>query len=339
MLGAALFVAASLVMAWTGPASAPPNGNVSAPINVGTTDQVKNAGLGLNSLAVFGNAILSGASHYLNFGTTVGSSGYGIRDNNGVMEYKDSTGTWIAFNTIGVTPPQTSFVISSDVQNVNLYVLAGSPSAAGSYTITINSGVTVSSTNSSNPSLSTGVWPAGSTVILVNHGNIYGRGGDGGNGGNAGGAGPTVGGAGGTAMSLGYNITLNNTNGKIFGGGGGGGGLGSFSGLGGVTSGGGGGAGGQGMVASNGGASGSGNFPGGAGTGGNAAGPGTPGTNSVYGGSTVYYAGTGGVWATAGGTSDTGTHGGAAGGAIQLNSKTVTWLGGNNSTQVKGAVY
>ncbi len=86
--------ASFLALAWTVPSSAPPNGNVSAPINVGATDQIKNAGLGLNSLAVFGNAILNGASRYLNFGTTAGSSGYGIRDNAGTLEFKNSDGNW-----------------------------------------------------------------------------------------------------------------------------------------------------------------------------------------------------------------------------------------------------
>lgn len=48
------------VVAWTGPTSAPPNNNVSAPVNVGTTDQVKNAGLSVNALAVFGNSAMTG---------------------------------------------------------------------------------------------------------------------------------------------------------------------------------------------------------------------------------------------------------------------------------------
>ncbi|MDP2648469.1 MAG: hypothetical protein Q8P19_01060, partial [bacterium] len=56
----AIMLGASVISAWTGPTASPPNGNVPAPVNVGTTDQVKNASLGLNGLAVFGNAILSG---------------------------------------------------------------------------------------------------------------------------------------------------------------------------------------------------------------------------------------------------------------------------------------
>lgn len=96
LLGAFLFIGASLVLAWTGPTNAPPNGNISPPINVGATDQVKNAGLAVNSLAVFGNAILSGASRYLNFGDTSGPSGYGIRDNAGTIELKNDGGSWAA---------------------------------------------------------------------------------------------------------------------------------------------------------------------------------------------------------------------------------------------------
>ena len=86
---------AFLVIAWTGPGSSPPNNNVSPPVNVGSTDQVKDAGLALNSLAVFGNTILSGASRYLNFGTISGTAGYGIRDNAGTMEVKDASGDWV----------------------------------------------------------------------------------------------------------------------------------------------------------------------------------------------------------------------------------------------------
>src|ERR1700694_3195085 len=74
---------------WVGPTAAPPGNNVAAPINVGTIDQVKNAGIGMNSLAVFGNGILNGTSRYLNFGSTVGFAGYGFRDNAGVMEFKN----------------------------------------------------------------------------------------------------------------------------------------------------------------------------------------------------------------------------------------------------------
>ncbi|MBL8158627.1 hypothetical protein JNK62_03795 [bacterium] len=60
VFGAILFSCLSIAIAWTGPASAPPNGNVSAPINTGTTDQVKSGGLSVDTLAVFGNGTLTG---------------------------------------------------------------------------------------------------------------------------------------------------------------------------------------------------------------------------------------------------------------------------------------
>ena len=41
--------------AWTGPTQAPPLGNTPTPVHIGTTNQVKDGGLSLNSLAVFGN--------------------------------------------------------------------------------------------------------------------------------------------------------------------------------------------------------------------------------------------------------------------------------------------
>ncbi len=113
ILGAALFGFVGIVFAWTGPLQTAPNGNVSAPINVGITDQVKNAGLSVNSLAVFGNSILSGVSRYLNFGATAGSGGYGIRDNAGVMEFKHSGGSWASLVTNTVQGPLTTGTVIS----------------------------------------------------------------------------------------------------------------------------------------------------------------------------------------------------------------------------------
>ena len=46
--------------AWVGPTATPPNNNVDAPINVGAIDQIKDGGLGVDSLAVFGNGAFSG---------------------------------------------------------------------------------------------------------------------------------------------------------------------------------------------------------------------------------------------------------------------------------------
>ena len=42
--------------AWTGPTEAPPGGNTPTPVNLGIVNQIKDAGLGLNALSVFGNS-------------------------------------------------------------------------------------------------------------------------------------------------------------------------------------------------------------------------------------------------------------------------------------------
>src|SRR6185436_16312283 len=100
---------AVVVLAWTGPTASAPNSNVSAPVNVGTTAQIKNGDVGVNNISAFGNALLSGlgvgTGRYLNFDYTVGgssgtgSSGYGIRDNAGTLEYKNNGGSWATFTS------------------------------------------------------------------------------------------------------------------------------------------------------------------------------------------------------------------------------------------------
>ena len=276
-------------------------------------------------------------------------------DGTGYVDDKSDAPFSFVVSTPTPTPStnSTNFIISSDTQNINLHALAGSPATAGNYTFTINSGITVGSGSTANAAISTGVWPAGSTVTLINNGKIYGRGGNGGAGGSCTGSRVVVapppkctaasaGGDGGSALSVNYNITLNNTNGSIFGGGGGGGGAGGitqslFSGN--TPSGGGGGGGGQGVAASNGGAGGTAMYPGSAGHSGTATSPGVPGKNNQYGETTIYKGGSGGTWASAGGKGEySGATGGAAGKAILLNATTIVWQGGNNSAHVKGAV-
>lgn len=52
-------------------------------------------------LDVYGDIILSGASRYLNFNLLNGTSGYGLRDNAGTMEYKNSGGSWTSLAAAG----------------------------------------------------------------------------------------------------------------------------------------------------------------------------------------------------------------------------------------------
>ena len=114
---------ASLFFLWPGQPPPPPlpGNNVASPINVSTTTQIKSGTLGVNALGVFGNTILSGTNgdgnnngvnSYLNFGATAGQSGYGIRDNNGTLEFRNSSGSWGSLNVTltnllqvnGITP-------------------------------------------------------------------------------------------------------------------------------------------------------------------------------------------------------------------------------------------
>lgn len=205
-----------------------------------------------------------------------------------------------------------SVAVSANTNNINLFTLCGSPTVAGNYTVTINSGITVGSTSTSTAAVVTGTFPAGSTVRLVNNGNIYGKEGSG--------AGPSAtGGAAGPAISLGVNLTIDNTAvGKIFGGGGGGGGGGT--GIDGKT-----------------------NYSGGNGGSGRGAGNQSGPSAGSAGGTNAGAGGTGGDWGAAGspggnGNVGVGGSGGAAGKAIALNGFTANFTAGNNAAQVKGAV-
>jgi len=64
----ALLLTATGVFAWTPPTQDPPDGNVAAPLNTGTTDQIKNAGLSVNAFAAFANAYIQG---YVGIGTSL----------------------------------------------------------------------------------------------------------------------------------------------------------------------------------------------------------------------------------------------------------------------------
>ncbi|TSC69505.1 MAG: hepHag family protein [Parcubacteria group bacterium Gr01-1014_56] len=133
--------------AWTSPPANPPNNNVAAPINEGTTSQTKNGILGVNALAVFGDLILSGSTNYLNFGTVAGSAGYGIRNNSGTLEYKNSGGSWGAssasfpstVSSLEVTNTLTAGTVRIGSQQV--YVCSGAtpPRSPGYDTLTSSS--------------------------------------------------------------------------------------------------------------------------------------------------------------------------------------------------------
>jgi hypothetical protein len=117
--------------------------------------------------------------------------------------------------------------IASDITNYDMYadaVAAGwNQTAPLSMSVTVNSGVNIYSTSVGSYAFSTNTgFPTGTTLTLINYGNIVGRGGDGGQGG-----GPRTagygGGSAGPGLYAGYTITVYNY-GAISGGGGGGGG-------------------------------------------------------------------------------------------------------------------
>lgn len=237
-----------------------------------------------------------------------------------------------------------TLTITANTQNYNIRSAA---IAAGwdevtpaNVTVVINAGVYVGASSTANFGITTGSFPAGSVITIVNNGYIVGCGGAGGQGGSKYGSG----GSGGSAISMNYPVTIQN-NGSIFGGGGGGGG-GSwgYNDVLGAAGGGGGGGGGAGYNGGGGGAGGpsyNGSYTGSAGGAGSTAGPGAGGRSYGYG----YNGGNGGTWGAAGGAGAGagaygGGGGGAAGAAIRKNGFALTWGGTNgaSTTYVKGAV-
>lgn len=240
--------------------------------------------------------------------------------------------------------------ISANTTNFNLRSFLNSTygdfsSVPTIVTVTINSGVVVSSTSTGTPAFTTGSsWAAGSTFALVNNGSIIGMGGAGGTG--TGATAGTAGSSGGPALSITLPTTITNGSGTLAGGGGGGGGGASvlYSGI--YIIGGGGGGGGQSYTNSSGGAHGSWSiamttYPtnGSAGTN---AGGGAGGGAGVYedvgkGGGT-WVSGAGGAGGSYGAAGASGaavgsgttyynaTAGGAAGNYINLNGQSVTWV-------------
>jgi len=222
--------------------------------------------------------------------------------------------------------------ITSNQNNINLRTLALSLGWDGvsQVQLTIDSGVTVSSTSASTAALVIdGVWPNG--VTLINNGIIQGKGGTGGLGGSGSGGAGGAGQAGGTALSVSSAASVNNAN-TLAGGGGGGGGGAQTAVLGGAGGGGGGGASfgaggprGSTRAGPNGASNGNAGTATAGGSGGTGAGDGRPRTAGGNGGS-------GGALGTAGSTgtrSADGTYAGYAGGAAGyavVGNSNITWI-------------
>ncbi|OOG37307.1 hypothetical protein B0B52_18370 [Polaromonas sp. A23] len=280
----------------------------------------------------------------------------------GTKDLQVTQGSAIA-TLAGAFTYQAALTIAANTSNYNLAQALGNPTQAVTAVVTINTGVTVSATSTAQAAFSTGALPAGSTIQIINKGSIIGAGGNGGAGGSAR-ANGNPGSQGGTALELTVNVSLDNTSGNVYGGGGGGGGgagsytyypqfdtaggggagggagsAGGAGGVGGVAGGGGpqGGPGGNGAAGGTDGGSGNSGFNlnpiyGHSGWGGGGGAGGAYGASGAVGGGAFTYDGSSYSMTATGGTP------GAAGNAIKLNASTVTWSGGNNSTQVKGPV-
>lgn len=239
---------------------------------------------------------------------------------------------------------EITYINTSNRTGANIYTLMGSPTQPGTYVFENQATI---SAGAGNFALRTGVFPAGSILKIVNKGYIRGRGG-------AGGPYTGPGTAGSTALYLDMPCAIDTASGFIYGGGGGGGGAQTYN-SGGYygRAGGGGGAGtqaglpGTGTVSS----TSAGLIAVDPAEGGIDAG-GQGGRRRIYNSATLWTDTNGGAGGGLGsmgatgfcskgsGTSVTqiGYAGGAAGAAILSNGNTVSFIAGNNTTQVRGAV-
>jgi len=144
--------------AWTAPTANPPGANVSSPVNVGSTQQLKNGILGVNGLGVFGDTILSGSGTdgnppaYLNFGSTAGTNGYGIRNNNGTLEFKNLNSSWGSLNVTLTNLMQVNGITSNGLGQIT--------------SIKFGDGTTQTTAAGTDP------WSTSGTIIYYNGGNV-----------------------------------------------------------------------------------------------------------------------------------------------------------------------
>ena len=249
-------------------------------------------------------------------------------------QWKEPLETWINDNGTWKLVHKV-ISINTNTTDVNLFTLAGSPTSPLRLKVTIEAGVTVSSSNRTIPALQTGDFPTGSQILLTNLGSIAGAGGTGGAGASFSGAtadNPTAGLAGGTAVLASVPITINNVGGSMYAGGGGGGGAAAYTFSGGrkgfytvyyvAGSGGGGGAG---QVVGAGGAGGTGaSYNGGAGANGT--------STTGGGGGTATNTNTGGAGGIRGASGIAATAAGGAGGLYISGNTNVTWVDNTGAT-------
>jgi len=107
-----LSLGASVAFAWTGPTATPPSSNISAPVNVGSTSQIKTGGLWVNSLGIDAGLTVGGK---LGIGVTSPTEKLEVNGNiklpNGVGAYgAGRVQTFSPGDLIGLTLNSTSRV-------------------------------------------------------------------------------------------------------------------------------------------------------------------------------------------------------------------------------------
>lgn len=80
---------------------------------------VSNGGRAFSDLAI-------AASGYLNFGTTLGTNGYGLRDSAGTIQFKDSGGSWTSLPIGGVAPVDATYITETANSTLTAELALGS---------------------------------------------------------------------------------------------------------------------------------------------------------------------------------------------------------------------
>lgn len=136
----AIILGASALSAWSGPSANPTSGNIAAPVTVGSTDQVKDAGLSINALAIFGTTYVSTKVGVGRTSPVVATDVNGsIRAGNGGETCNASLGGAIRYNASAHQLEYCNESAWTTVSPPQRYRLYGT---AGSYTFTVPSGVT-----------------------------------------------------------------------------------------------------------------------------------------------------------------------------------------------------
>ena len=124
----------------------------------------------------FASLTEDGDDAFLNFGTTQGSSGYGIMDDNGTMKVKNSGGTWSEIGSAGADDDVNVANLTARLPQITENVTIGD---ATDVTVNLAGDLTVAGQNISGPASAgylalsgsnSGLWVSGSNVIFSGQG-------------------------------------------------------------------------------------------------------------------------------------------------------------------------